>query len=80
MKFHNDMESSVDVIYVNGVLFLTTESEHVHFGTITALDNLNYQSLEFELKTTIRSCTVRGFCISLVVVGMQFKVLRIRTC
>ena len=59
MKFYKDVELSADVMHGNDVLFLTTMSENMHYGKISALDNLKCQSLEFELKNVIRHYAIR---------------------
>ena len=62
------MELSADVMFLNDVPFLTSISEHIHYGTVCPVDNLTCTSLESELKKILRSYTVRGFrCVMISV-------------
>ena len=53
-------------------------SENMHHGTIAAVDNLRFHSLDFELKNIIRSFSVRVFRTVLLVAEIQFKALKDR--
>ena len=55
------MELSVDAMFINDVPFLTSISEHIHYGTVGAIDNLTCVSLESEIKKVLRSYAIRGF-------------------
>ena len=72
------MELAADVMHANDIPFLKTTYENIHCEKIVAMENLKCQSLEFELKSVIRSYAIRGFCIKLVVVDIQFKTLKDR--
>ena len=80
MKFYKDAELAADVMNVNDIPFLTTMSSNMHYETIAALNNLKCTSLEFELNNVIRSNAVRRFRISMVIVCVQFRSLKIETC
>ena len=73
MKFYKDAELAACVVRFNDVPFLTTMSSTIQHGAIAALNNLKCAPLEFELKNVVRSYSVRGFIMSMIVVGMQFK-------
>ena len=76
MKFYKGAELSANVMHVNDVPFLTTMSDKIHYGTISTVANLKFPSLEFELKNVIRSCTIRGFRITMIIFDMKFKGLK----
>ena len=44
---------------MNNILFLTSISEYIHYGTVGALDNITVKKLETELKNVVRSYTVK---------------------
>ena len=60
-QFYNNIELSLDVMFVNDVPFLTSISEHIHYETVGAVDNLTCPSLEPEIKKVLRLYAVRGF-------------------
>ena len=60
-------------MFLNDVLFLTTISEHIHYSTANAVDNLKYLTLEYQFKNVVRSYAIRGFRIVMIMVDPQFK-------
>ena len=78
MDYYKDVELSADVLHVNKVPFLATLSKHIHYTTVSALDNLQITTLEKTMKSVIRSYTVRGFNVVLVHVDIQFKAMKDR--
>ena len=72
------MELDADVMFLSDVLFLTSISEHTHYGTICPVDNLTCPLLESELKKVIRSYAVRRFRCVIISVNPQFKALKDR--
>ena len=78
MNFRKDEDVAADVTHANDFPLLTTASENTHCGEIADMDKLKCDSLEFELKQVIRSHAVRGFCMALLVVDAQLKLLKDR--
>ena len=52
--------------------------EHIHYDTVSALDNLKCHALETQVKGVLRSHAVRGFRIIVIDVYIQFKALKDR--
>jgi hypothetical protein len=78
LDYYKDVELSIDVMHVNKVPFLVSISEHIHFGTITALDSMKIPVLEDDIKKIIRLYSVRGFHIKYILVDIQFKAIKDR--
>jgi hypothetical protein len=78
LNYYKDVSISVDVMHVNKVPFLVSISEHIHYGTISALDSMKIPILEEEIKRIIRMYTVRGFYVKHILVDIQFKAIRDR--
>ena len=73
MNFYKGVEMLADVMHVNDFPFVTTASNNVHYDTITALANLKGLTLEFDLKSAIRSYAMRGFYIIMIIVDVHFS-------
>ena len=65
-------------MHLNDIPFLTSISEHIHYGTANTIDNLASVKIEDELKNVVCSYAVRGFRITLIIVDIQFKILKDR--
>ena len=72
------MELAVDVLHVNDAPFLASMSNHLHYGTSNAVDNMKAATLEIGLKNIIRSYAIRGFSIGIIFIDVQFKALKDR--
>ena len=77
-EFYNNVELLADVMHLNNIPFLTSISEHIYYGTANAIDNLTCVKIEDELKNVIRSYVAGKFRITLIIVDIQFKVLKNR--
>ena len=65
-------------MFINDVPFLTSISNHLHYGTSKAVDNLVAPTLEEGLKSIIRSYAVRGFGVGVIFLDLQFKCIKDR--
>ena len=77
-EYYSNVELSTNVMYLNNIPFITSISEHIHYGTTRVIDNITCLKLENELKNVIRSYTVRSFRVVLILVDIQFKALKDR--
>ena len=77
-QFYSNAVLSVDVMFLNDVPFLTSISEHMHYGIAKPADNLKCMSLESQLKMILRSYAVRGFRVVMIAVDLQFQSLKDR--
>lgn len=57
------------------MLFLIFVSHNIHYNIVGVVDNLKCPTLEHELKKIVRSYTLQGFHMILIIVNMQFKSL-----
>jgi hypothetical protein len=78
LDYYKDVSVSVDIMFVNKVPFLVSISEHIHYGTINALDTMKIPILEDEIKRIIRLYAVRGFHVKYILVDIQFKAIKDR--
>jgi hypothetical protein len=78
LNYYVDVSLSVDIMHVNKIPFLISISEHIHYGTINALDSMKIPILEEEIKRIIRLYSVRGFHVKHVLVDIQFKSIKDR--
>ena len=78
LDYYVDVSLSVDIMHVNKVPFLISISQHIHYGTIRALDSMKIPILEEEIKRIIRMYSVRGFNIKYILVDIQFKAIKDR--
>ena len=69
-EYYSDVELSVDVMHLNNIPFVTSISEHIHYGTAGAIDNMTCPKLENEIKNVVRSYAVRGFRVVLILVDI----------
>ena len=67
-QFYNNVVLSTVIMFLNNVPFLTTISEHIHYGTTNAVDNLKCPSLEYQFKNVVRSYAIREFHIVMMIV------------
>ncbi|OEU17119.1 hypothetical protein FRACYDRAFT_237529 [Fragilariopsis cylindrus CCMP1102] len=78
LDYYKDVELSVDIMHVNKVPFLVSISEHIHYGTVTALESMKIPILEHEINKIIRLYSVRGFHVKYILVDIQFKPIKDR--
>ena len=78
LDYYKDVELSIDVMHVNKIPFLVSISEHVHYGTVSALDSMKIPIMEDEIKKIIQLYAVRGFHIKYIYVDIQFKAIKDR--
>jgi hypothetical protein len=78
MVYYGNVQLIADVMYVNNVPFLILLSNYIHYSTATAIDNMKADTLELGLKNIIRCYTIYGFNIVVILLDLQFKMLRDR--
>jgi hypothetical protein len=78
LDYYSSVTLSVDVMHVNKVPFLISISEHIHYGTIKALDSMKIPILEQEIERIIKLYAVRGFHVKFIMVDIQFKAIKDR--
>ena len=78
LTHYGSVQLAADIMHVNDVPFLTSISNHLHYGTSKAVDNLKAPTLEDGLKNVIRSYAIRGFSIGMIFLDIQFKSLKDR--
>jgi hypothetical protein len=78
LDYYNSVTLSIDVMHVNKVPFLISISEHIHYGTIKALDSMKIPVLEQEIERIIKLYAVRGFHVKFILVDIQFKSIKDR--
>ena len=66
------------MVHLNGVIFLTLISNHIHCGTANAIDNMKEDALEVGLKNIVKCYAIRGFNAVVILVYIQFKILKDR--
>ena len=74
--YYNDAEVSSDIMHVNSVPFLTLVSEYIYYIIVNTIDNMEIDTLEFELKNVVRVYAIRGFNVVVILVDIQFKALK----
>ena len=72
----SNAQLAANTLCVHNFSFLTSMSNHTHYRTSNAVDNLKAISLEEGLKNVIQSCALRGFKVVIVLVDMQLKCLK----
>ena len=75
LQFCNNVEILVDSTFGNNIPYLTSTSDHTHYGKVNSVDNLKYHALETQMKGILRSYTVRGFRTIVIGVDIQFSSL-----
>ena len=65
-------------MHIDGILFLTSLSEHMHYSTAELIDNITCIKLENKLKNVARCYAVRCFRVTVILLDMEFKVLKDR--
>ena len=58
--------------------FLKYISHYVHYGSVIEVDNLKCPAIEHEILKVIRCYSVRGFNAVLILVDIQFNILKER--
>ena len=66
LTYYGNVQLAADVLHVNNVTFLTSISNHLHYGTCKAVDNMQAPTLEEGLKNVVRSYAIRGFSIGII--------------
>jgi hypothetical protein len=59
LDYYADVSLSVDIMHANKVPLLVSISEHIHYGTIRAVDSMKIPLLEDEIKRIICMYSVR---------------------
>ena len=70
IRSYNDTEVSINIMYLNSVLFLTIVSKGIYYGIILATDNLEYETFEKGLKNVVRSYLIRKFYVILILIDI----------
>ena len=78
ITYYGNVQLAADVLHVNDVPFLTSMSNHLHYGTANAVDNMTAPTLEAGVKNIIRSYAVRGFGVGVIFLDIQFKCVKDR--
>ena len=79
IKMHyRDAQLSVDELHVNNMPFFTSISNHMHYGTANAIDNMKVETLEKYLQSLMRCYATRGFELVVILVDIHFKTLKDR--
>ena len=65
----------VDILFTNGIFFLTTISRYLHFTTIEAILNVEAKTLLKSLKGSFSYYHICGFNIQMVMGDNQFDFL-----
>ena len=73
------MKLSADVLRVRNVTLLTSVSEKMHYGSISAVDNINCNTVDIELMSVTRCYSIRWLKIALIMLDAQFKSLKDRS-
>ena len=45
-QFYNEIKIGADVMFLNNIPFVTSISNHIHYGIANTIDNLKYPALE----------------------------------
>ena len=64
------------MMHVNDVPFLSSISNHLHYGTANTSDNIKAPTLEAGLKNIIRCYVARGFNAGVIFLKIQFKCVK----
>jgi hypothetical protein len=78
LNYYTSVTLSVDVMHVNKVPLLVSISEHIHYGTVKALDLMKVPVLEQEIERIIKLYAVRGFHVKFILFDIQFKSIKDR--
>lgn len=78
LDYYTSVTLSIDVMHVNKVPLLVSISEHIHYGTVKALDSMKIPVLELEIERIIKLYAVRGFHVKFILVDIQFKSIKDR--
>ena len=77
-KYYSEVVLDADIMHLNNIPFITYVSQNINYGTVVGVDNLQCICLEEELRKIVISYAIRGFCIILINVDLQFKALKDR--
>jgi len=67
---YGNVQLVVDVLHVNEVLFLISISNHIHYGSANAIDNMKANTLELGLQNLVRYYAIRGFNVVVIMVDI----------
>ena len=76
LKLHQDMVLSMDIMFVNKLLFLVTSSCNLHFSTVESLPNHQVGTVTMCLKKVIRLYHHHGFHVTSITCDPEFEVLQ----
>jgi len=72
ISLHPSVILSIDIMYVNGIMFLVTTSRTIHFGTIESIPNCHVPTLVKALGHVLGLYHWRGFQIAMVYADPEF--------
>ena len=72
---YKDVCLRVDILFINGIPFLTTFSRHLYFTMVEAILNVEAKTLLKSLKREFAHYHKRGFNIQMVIADNQFDCL-----
>ena len=69
-EYYKNVELSANIMHLNNIPFLTSISEHIHYSTARAVNNIKCVKLEGELKNIVRSYAVCDFRVTYIIVNI----------
>eukprot|EP00536_Pseudo-nitzschia_multiseries_P010625 jgi/Psemu1/203784/e_gw1.332.17.1 len=63
---------TIDVMHINRIPMLVTISRNIHYGTVAALPNMKLPQLEAAIVSVIKSYSLRGFHVAVLLLDKQF--------
>lgn len=76
LKRHGQLSIAIDIMYVNKIPFLVTNSRSLRFGTITHLSDKQTPTVSAALKAVITTYQQRGFEVANIFADHDFERLR----
>ena len=70
LTHYMSVKLAADILHVNDVPFLISAANHLHYGTATAVDNIQSPTLEIGLRIIVRSYYVRGLNVGIMFLGI----------
>ena len=75
MDNYGEVTVSIDIMKVNKIPFLVSISDHIHYGTSTAMPDMTEETMFSVLKELDQFYMRRGFKINVVLADKQFQCL-----
>eukprot|EP00536_Pseudo-nitzschia_multiseries_P015470 jgi/Psemu1/42725/gm1.42725_g len=66
---------TIDVMHINRIPMLVTISRNIHYGTVAALPNMKLPQLEAAIVSVIKSYSLRGFHVAVLLLDKPFDSL-----